>query len=312
MKLKSLLALALACVLALGLFACAPDVLEEQEQAAQITLAVAQSDPLAYLNALITLAAQADTFHMEIPYGMDDIQAGNETLQAARDVVKGYVTSFINKSAGYEKEKFEGDFAASFPALMYTFTQEDFPEGLTISDVLELRVAGRLETLEVDIAENRNTAMKGKSDAEKRKYVLEQMGENAVRDASRLFQIEGVLSLEAIDKLFPEADKAAILAELAKAEDYAVIGGYAVAPTALTLFATVNKNFVDADRLEELQVVDPAQSLDRIREIAFTQKAGLTADAKGVGAFAGAGDFTIALTLTKTLRYKDFDWKAAG
>jgi len=310
---KSVFAIALAIALAFCLFACAPED-DTPEQAAQTSLAVAQSDPLAYLNTLIGLLRDAEGFVMETPYGMDDIQAGNDTLQAARDVVKGYVTSYINSSLTYKKQPNEDeepvDINTRCPALFYALQAEDLLEDLVISDVLELRVADRLANLEVDIAEKRNTSMVGKSDEEKREYVLEQMGENAVNDASRLYQIEGKLSLDAVGKLFPEADKADILAQLALAEDYLLVEDYAVEPTQLTLYAVVVKATVDAEKLAEQQVTDPAQAQDRLRELTFTQKAGLTADAAGVGAFAGTGEFTIALTLTKTMRFKDVVWEA--
>jgi len=307
-SIKSLSAIVLACALAFCLFACAPED-DAPEQAAQTPLAVAQSDPLAYLNALIGLVKNAEGFTMEAPYGMDGIEAGNDTLKAAKDVVKGYVTSYLNSSFGYAKDS-SADLAASCPALLYTLQAQDLLEDLVISDVLDLRVAERLANLEVDIAEGRNTSMKGKNGEEKREYVLEQMGENAVIDAGRQFQIEGKLSLEALDKLFPQADKADILAQLAKAEQYIVVDDYAVEPTELTLFATVNKAFVDADKFAAQQVKDPAKSLDHIRELTITQKANLTADATGAGAFAGEGEFPISLTLTKTLRFKDIVWEA--
>jgi len=312
-SIKSLLAIALACALALCLFACAP-VEEEPEQAAQTPLAIAQSDPLAYLNALVGLVPSAERFTMEAPYGMDDIKAGNETLQAARDVVKGYVTSYLNSSVNYDKAPEEGkdpvDINGRCPALFYALQPEDLLEDLVISDVLELRVAERLTNLETDIAEGRNSSMKGKTDQEKRDYVLEQMGENAVIEAGRLYQIEGKLSLDVIGKLFPPADKVDILAQLAKAEDYLVVKDYSLEPTELKLFATVNKAFVDADKLAAEEVKDPALAKDFIKELTFTQKADLTADAAGAGTFAGTGDFTIALTLTKTLKFKDIVWEA--
>jgi len=311
-SIKSLLAIALACALALCLFACAPQI-EETEQAAQTSLAIAQSDPLAYLNALVGLVPGAERFTMEAPYGMDDIEAGNGTLQAAKDVVKGYVTSYINSSLGYEKKPAESedpvDINACCPALFYALQPGDLLEDLVISDVLELRVAERLATLETDIAEGRNSSMKGKTDQEKRDYVLDQMGENAVNEANRMYQIEGKLSLDVIGKLFPPADKADILAQLAKAEEYLVVEDYSLEPTELTLFATVNKAFVDADQLAAEEVKDPALAKDHIKELTFTQKANLTADAAGAGAFADTGDFTIALTLTKTLRFKDIAWE---
>jgi len=307
-SIKSLFAIVLACALAFCLFACAAED-DAPEQAAQTALAVAQSDPLAYLNALVGLLKDAEGFVMEAPYGMDDIDAGNDTLKAAKDLVKGYITSYLNSSLTYEKGKTQ-DMEASCPALFCTLLEEDLLEDLVISDVLELRVAERLANLETDISEGRNSSMKGKSDEEKRDYVLAQMGENAVIDAGRLYQIEGKLSLDVIDKLFNPADKAAILAELATAKDYLAVEDYSLEPTELKLFATVVKATVDADKLAAQQVTDPALTQDRIKELTFTQKASLTADAAGEGAFAGEGEFTIALTLTKTLRFKDIQWEA--
>jgi len=108
---------------------------------------------------------------------------------------------------------------------------------------------------------------------------------------------------------FPPADKAAILAQLAKAKEYLVVEDYVLEPKELTLFATVYKTTVDADKLAAQQVTDPARTKDRIRELTITQKANLTAEAAGVGAFAGTGEFPIALTLTKTLRFKDIAWE---
>jgi len=309
-SIKALSAIVLACAMALCLFACAPED-DTPEQAAQTPLAIAQSAPLAYLNALIGLVKGAEGFTMEAPYGMDDIEIGNDTLKAAKDVVKGYVTSYLNSSFGYEKGK-TTDAEASCPALFYALRAEDLLEDLVISDVLELRVAERLVNLEADIAENRNTSMKGKTDQEKREYVLEQMGENAVLDAGQQYQIEGKLSLAAVDKLFPTADKADILAQLAKAETYIVVDDYAVEPTELTLFATVFKTTVDADKFAAQQVKDPAQTTNHIRELTFTQKANLTAEAAGAGAFEGTGEFPISLTLTKTLRFKDIAWEKAA
>ena len=311
-RIKSLLAIALACALALCLFACAPAE-EPPEQAAQTSLAVAQSDPLAYLNALVGLLKDAEGFTMEIPYGMDDIDAGNDTLKAAKDVVKGYITSYLGSSFTYNKEEAIAktvDVKEKCPALFNALLAEDLLEDLVISDVLELRVAERLATLETDLAEGRNSSMKGKTDEEKRQYVLEQMGENAVIDAGRLYQIDGTLSLGAIDTLFPPADKAAILAELSKAGDYLAVEDYTLEPTELKLYAVVVKATVDEDKLAAQEVTDPALTRDHLRELTFTQKGSLTADAAGAGAFEGEGEFTIALTLTKTLRFKDIVWEA--
>ncbi|MDR2687873.1 MAG: hypothetical protein LBB75_08975 [Oscillospiraceae bacterium] len=323
-SIKSLSAIALACALALCLFACAGQV-EEKEQAAQTSLAVAQSDPLAYLNALIPMLLDAEGFVAEAAYGMDDIEIGNDTLKAARDVVKGYVTSYLSSSFTKEKESFyrtekeslskkskervQEDLGAECPALFHALQAQDLLEGLVVSEVLELRVAERLANLETELADGRNTAMKGKSAEEKRAYVLEQMGESAVNDARRQYQIEGMLSLGAIERLFPAVDKADILAQLAKSGEYLVVEGYAVEPTELKLFATVVKAYVDADQLAAQQVTDPALAQDHIRELTFTQKAGLTADAAGAGAFADAGEFPISLTLTKTLKFKDIVWE---
>ena len=314
-RIKSLLAIVLACVLALGLFACSSAEPEEPVvQVPQTALEVVQSDPLAYLNALIGLISGTESFNMEANYGLDDIEAGNETLQAGKDVIKGNITSFLNKSVSYKAKPAEDEdpvvIAESCPALLYTLLQSDLLEELVVSDVLELRVAERLEALELDIAEGRNSSMKGKPDADKRDYVLEQMGENAVNDAKAQYQIEGKLSLSVIDKLFAPADKAEIMEQLALAKEYVAVEDYEVIPTELTLFVSVNKIFVDEDKLADEKVTDPTLTKDHIRELTFTQKADLTAKATGAGAFAEAGEFTTTLTLTKTLRFKDITWEA--
>ena len=314
-RIKSLLAIVLACVLALGLFACSSAEPEELVvQVPQTALEVVQSDPLAYLNALIGQIKGAESFNMEANYGMDDIEAGNETLQAGKDVIKSHITSYLNKTVSYKAEVKEDEepvvIADSCPALLYTLLQGDLLEGLVVSDVLELRVAERLENLERDIAEGRNSSMKGESDGKKREYVLEQMGEGAVNDAKSQYQIEGKLSLGVIDKLFTPADKAKIMEELAKAKAYADVKDYTVAPTELTVYVSVSKAFIDEDKFAAEKITDPALTKDHIREITFTQKADLAADATGAGAFEAAGDITAKLTLTKTLKFKDIAWEA--
>jgi len=308
-SIKALLAIVLACTLALGLFACA--AAEEEEEApalvAKTPLAVAQSDPLMYFNALVGLLRGAEGFVMETGYGMDDIQAGNSALQAGKDVIKGNIINYIKGSLTYKAG--EGtDMPALYPALCSALQAQDLLEGLKISDVLELEVAKRLVDLEKDIAEGRNTSMKNKDADVKREYVLEQMGDSAVKTANNQYQIEGRLATAAAERLLTPADKADILAQLDKAGEYLVVEDYSLEPAEFTLFATVNKAFIEqADATD--QVRDPARTDDHIKELRLELKSALTATATGVGAFEGEGAFPITLTLTKSVKFKDITWK---
>jgi len=313
-SIKALFAIVLACALALGLFACAPLDGEETEKVEKTPLLTAQADPLAYFNALVGLIPGAEGFVMETGYGMDDIKAGDDIPKDVANAAKGSIIDYIRSAVTYskkpaEKEEPIGAAAEKCPALFYALQAGDLLEELKLSDVLELRVAERLATLETDLQEGRNTSMKGKSDAEKRQYVLDQMGESAVLDAGSLYQIEGKLSLGAVEQLYAPADKAAILAQLARAKDYLLAEDYALEPTELTLFATVNKAFIEKDNAAQ-QVTDPALADDHIKELTFTLKADLTATATGTGAFEALGEFPITLTLTKTVKYKDIIWEA--
>ena len=304
MKIKSFLAVLLACALAFGLFACVPEE-EIKEQVAKTSLAEVQADPAAYLNYHSAMLKMARSFTMETSYGMGDIEIGNSALQAARNVVKGYITSYLNHSLSYSIEDLNVDYPALYPGLFNALQAGDLPEGLVASDVLELRVAERLANLEKDIADGRNTSMNEADAAEKRQYVLDQMGESAVREAQSLFQIEGNLSLASVDKLLTPGDKADILAQLAKAKDFLVIEDYTLTPTEFTLFAQVSKAYVDKDKAGR-----PTLDEDHLKELTFTLKSDLTASARGAGAFEGEGEFPITLTLTKTVKYKDITWKA--
>jgi len=306
---KALSAIVLACVLALGLFACGMEEEEAKPQVEKTPLAVAQSDPLAYLNTLIGMVPGAEGFVMETGYGMDDIEAGNDALKAAKDTIKGFVIDYIKGSKTYSKKDAPEGLAALYPALFSALTAEDLPEGLVVSDVLTLRVNERLANLEKDIEEGRNTSMKGKTDEEKLQYVKDQMGESEVRNANAMYQIEGKLSLAAAETLLAPADKADILAQLAKAKDYLLVEDYALEPAEFTLFATVNKAFIDADKAAD-QVKDPALAEDQIRELTLTLKSNLTATAQGTGGMAEAGSIPITLKLTKTVKYKDIKWEA--
>jgi len=321
---KAALAVALACVLALGLFACAQD--DEGEKVARTPFAAAQSDVLAYLNAVIPLIKDAEGFVVETSYGMDDIDVGNSTLKEARNVIKGNIIDYINNSYAKERDGFyeaaeelmlgmikrdgpPADMEERCPALFNALEAADFTQDPVISEVLELRVAERLANLEADIADGRNSSMKGKDDDEKRDYVLGQMGESAVNEASGLYQIEGALAFGAADKLLTPADKADILAQLAKAGDYLVVDGYELEPFEFTLFMQVNKAWIEADGPESPEQ-DPALAEDMVKELKLELKCTLTATATGAGAFADEGEFPITLTLRKTVKYKDIKWKA--
>jgi len=396
---KASVAVILACALALGLFACAPD--EEGEKTARTPFAAAQSDPLVYLNAVIPLLKEAEGFAVETSYGMDDIKAGNDTLQEARNVFKNNIIDYINSSYAKERDGFyvsaeealmgmikrdgpPADMEKQCPALFNALEEsdlldpaamdeliegkiagsiakldEDIGKGLVdtlrdekgfslkgangepvavkqasgeqkrvhvlgqlyeaqvpggmltplkLNEVLELRVAERLKNLEADIEQGRNSSMKNKTDEEKREYVLTQLGESAVKETSGLYQIDGKLALEAADKFMTPADKADILAQLAKAGGYLAVEDYALEPTEFTLFAQVNKAFLETDGKPE---PDPALSEDMLKELKLEIRYKLTATATGVGAFEGEGEFPITLTLRKTVKYKDIKWKAA-
>jgi len=322
---KASLAAILACVLALGLFACAPD--EEKDLVARTPFAAVQSDPVAYLNAVIPLLGDAETFLVETTYGMDDIEVGNSTLKEARNVIKGNIISYIENS--YSKERggfFEAaeeamlgmikrdgapaDMEERCPALFNALEAADLTQGLAVNEVLELRVAARLETLEDDIKEGRNSSMKGKTDEEKREYVLTQLGESSVTEATGLYQLEGTLAFGAAEKLLTPADKADILAQLAKAGDYLVVESYELEPFEFTLFMQVNKAWIEKDGPEQPEQ-DPSLAEDMVKELKLELKSTLTATAAGAGAFEGEGEIPITLTLRKTVKYKDIKWKAA-
>ena len=414
---KASIAVILACVLALGLFACAQD--EEKEKVARTPFAAAQSDPLAYLNAVIPLLKDAESFTVETSYGMDDIKAGNDTLQEARNVFKSNIIDYLNSSYSKERGGFyvtaeealmgmikrdgpPADMELQCPALFNALLEsdlldpsamgelmegkiagglakleEDIGKGLVdtlrnekgislkagngepvppadasdeqkrehvlgqldevkipggmlttikINEVLELRVAEKLRQLEADIEKGlvsrlmnaegkslkdengKNVKAKDATDEQKRVHVLNQLGESAVTETSGLYQIDGKLAFEAADKLFTPADKADILAQLAKAGDYLAVEDYTLEPKEFTLFVQVNKAFIDKDGPDK-PMQDPAQAEDMLKELKFTLKSTLTATATGVGAFEGEGEFPITLTLTKTVKYKDIKWK---
>ena len=330
-SIKALLTLVLACILALGLFACAAE--EEKEQVQKTPLAVAQSDPLSYYNTLVGLLQDAEGFVMEIGYGMDDIEPGNGTLKEAKDLIKGYIIDYIKDSVTYSKKPRKDEQAISnaagrCPALFNALLPGDLLEALEVNEVLDLQVAEKLKQLEEDIANglvSRLMNAEGKTlkdedgkivkaedatDEQKRIHVLGQMSENAVTEASGLFQIDGKLTPAAAEKLFTPADKADILAQLAKAEGYLLVEDYALEPTEFTLYVQAHKIFVDADQAAAQQVSDPAQAGDLLKELRLELKASLTATARGTGAFAGGGEFPITLTLKKTVKYKDILWPA--
>lgn len=196
---------------------------------------------------------------------------------------------------------------------------------LKVNEVLELRVAEKLRQLEIDIenglvsrltdadgktlkgADGKTVLAKDATDEQKRIHVLGQLSENAVTEASGLFRIDGKLSPAAAEKLFTPADKADILAQLAKAEAYLLVEDYTLEPTEFTLYAQVNKFLADADTAQ--QIGNPAQAEDRLKELTLELKANLTATARGTGAFEDAGEFLITLTLKKTVSYKDIMWE---
>jgi len=199
---------------------------------------------------------------------------------------------------------------------------------LKANEVLELKVAEKRRKLEEDIEQGLVSSLtdadgkrlKGPdgrvvkaadaTDEQKRVHVLNQLGETAVQEAAGLYQLDGELALAAAELLLAPADKADILAQLAKAKEYLIVEDYALEFTEFTLFAQVNKRMLDEDG-DARPVDDPAQSQDMLRELRFTLKAKLTATATGAGAFAGAGEIPISLTLTKTVTYKNIKWKVA-
>jgi len=414
---KAFLAAVLACVLAFGLFACSPD--DEKEQAARTPLEAAQTDPLAYLNALIPLLRDAERFVVETSYDLDDIKVGNDTLKEARNLVKENIKSYLGSSFTRERGGFfttgeeilfgliqkkgePADMQAQCPALFQVLLEsdllapsalgelmegkiaaslakleEDIAKGLVdvlrdgngislkdengepvaaarasdahkrihvmgqlyevltpggmltqikVNEVLELRVAEKLRQLEIDIERGlvsrlmdldgkRQKDANGKlvkageaTDEQKRVHVLNQLGENAVKEATGLYQIDGKLAFDVAEKLFTPVDKAEILAQLAKAEEYLLVEDFALEPLEFTLFVQANKLLIDQDGAEQ-PVLDPALAGDLIKELRLELKSALTATATGTGVFADAGEFPITLTLKKTVKYKDIRWK---
>ncbi|MDR2753558.1 MAG: hypothetical protein LBB50_04530, partial [Oscillospiraceae bacterium] len=142
-------------------------------------------------------------------------------------------------------------------------------------------------------AEGRNIEMKNATEEELRARVLEQLGERAIEDAHKQYQADATLAPAALARLVAPADDKAILAELAKAQEYLQADRYAVQPTALTLFARADKE------------------TDHLTELRLTETAAVTLTAKGVGALSGAGDIPVTFVLTKTVVYSNFAWKAA-
>ncbi len=298
---KSIVAILLVLVLALGLFGCdlfQPD--EKTEQIATTSFEVAQADPAAYFTKIANGIRTSVGYILEVKYSMDDIEIENELLKSASGTLKKYITSYLSGKLSMdfsETKQIEASqdgkelvfTEAQCPVLFRTLSAADAVE-LTVQELLELKVAEKLAELEVDIEENRNIVMKGKSAAEKRAYVLEQMGEVSQDDYNTLYQIDGKLNPAAEANLLPAADKADILVQLAKANDYLVISDYTLVPKEFTVFAQVLKDG------------------DRAKEINLTVKYDLTATGKGAGNFADQGEFPISMTLTKEVKIKDIDW----
>ncbi|MCL2298868.1 MAG: hypothetical protein FWC27_01820, partial [Firmicutes bacterium] len=233
--LKASLAAVLACVLALGLFACAPE--EEKDQVAQTPFDTAKSDPLAYLNAVVPLLRGAESFVAETSYAMDDIEIGNDTLKAAKNVMKNNIIEYLNSSFTKDPEGFfttpeevllgmikrEGapaDMAAQCPALFNPLQAGDLFDPAALEALIEGKIAGNLNKLEEDIGkglvdtlrdekgvslkggDGKPVAAKRAGGAQKRTHVLGQMNE-VLLPGGMLAQIRinEVLEIKVAEKL---------------------------------------------------------------------------------------------------------------
>jgi len=166
MKVKSSLAALLAFALALGLCACAPE--EQKAQTARTPFAAVRADPLAYLNAVVPLLRGAESFVAETSYAMDDIEIGNDTLKAAKNLLKSSITAYIGRSFTKEGSEFfvtekenvfqqrgervPADMDAQCPALSYTLLESDLLAPTALEELIEGKIAGKLKELNEEIA----------------------------------------------------------------------------------------------------------------------------------------------------------------
>ena len=295
---KTLIAILLAASLVMGLGACSLFPEPEEKPPLIVRTPLPQDDEarLAYYNLLLEGVAEAVKVTVETSYGMDDIEIGNATLKAASGALKGAITAWLAHSEEYT---FPDEAFFLPPALtMDEIQAQDAEEGaepeglkLQVRDVLEdIEIKNRLENLQKDIDEGKNTNMVEADDAARREYVLTQMGVSAQDEAEKYYQIDITLDPAAVELLLLPGDKAAVLEELAKSADYLQVEDYTLTPKELTLYARVSKE------------------TDHFTELRITMKADLETTVKGVGTLAGEGEAPVTLTLTKTVKYTGFAW----
>jgi len=295
---KTLVAILLALSLTVGLGACSlfPEPEPKLPVEARTPLPKDDEARLAYYNLLLAgIAAEAVKVTVETSYGMDDIEVGNDTLKAAAPALKNSITAWL---AGKAEFKLPDEAFFLPPALtaaeILAAGEEDPNAGglqLQVRDLLEdIEIKNRLENLQKEIDEGKNTNMVNEGPEARREHVITQMGVSAKDEAEKYYQIDITLDPAAAERLLQPGDKEAVLAELSKSADYLLVEDYTLAPKELILFARVNKE------------------TDRFTELRITMKADLETIAKGAGPLEGEGEAPVTLTLTKTVKYTGFTW----
>lgn len=300
-NLKPLLAVSMVLVLSMGLFGCDLFTVEEEDTTVKTALADVQADPVAYYNRVIPELARAIGFEMETGYKMNDIEADNDLLKAARNTLKNYATGYLNHKFDYsltaQEEALEKgdlldgvDVSEKCPELYFALAQTDVLSFEAV-EAMDVKIAEKLEALEEAIAQGKNPAMADASDAEKREYVVEALSEGDARLARSMYQINAELNPETALRLLNSIPKEDIMAQLAKAETYLLAEDYTLVPKEFTMTAKVLKN------------------KDRVNELTYTMKADVVVTGQGTGAFADEGAFTVELELEKTVIYKNIMWE---
>jgi hypothetical protein len=288
---------------------------------------------LAYYNErVLPLLQTAKSYTVATSYSFGDVQAENDLFKAALPLLKKLLTDGLAK----EKKDLPLD-ATAFPLLRNALLAEDVAE-IKANSLLELQLAEALpvvqeeyargaiedKTLEQTLGEYAQDHLRMKRGKELdawvsqtlknkeeslRLYAIQVKLSNAA-EAEQRYQLDVTLqpglSQEAMERYLPEGDKAAILAELAKAKEYVLVSDYEIIPEV----AQPDPAAPEAELPKTYAITYLVDNTsNRLVEVRFTARYELTAELQGTGTLASEGSFTAAAPLEKTVKLT-FNWPA--
>ncbi|MDR3313765.1 MAG: hypothetical protein LBS96_04835 [Oscillospiraceae bacterium] len=323
-----ILATLLAAGLLFSLASCSlfDEVVVETLPAALEPLPEGSVATLAYYNErLLPLLTGAEGYNLTVSYSIGAVEAENETFRAVVPALKKLLTKGLGK-----EEKEQPVDATAYPLLRNALLAEDVAEIKAVS-VLELQLEAALpgvkeeyahgyiekETFKqtlTDYAMDHKGLKKGKeldawlaetlqdTDEALRLYTI-QTKVSDVDAAAQEYQLDITLqpglSPEAAERYIQPEDKAAILAELAKAAAYMQVTDYEKIPQVADADAEQPQTYTLTCKVDN--------TTNHLVELTLVARYEIAADIRGTGTLAGEGSFTATAPLEKAVKIT-FNW----